>query len=218
MSDFAMGDIANLLNVNQTSGKRAEHSTSAKAGQGLEMDDFLMLMVATLQNQSIDETADTSDMLNQMVQMSMITAMNNISSLVTESTSLTYAASLVGKHVTVGIYEGNTLKEIYGEVTGTGTLNGRQVIFMGDDIYYLTDVMAVGKLPASDEEKAAAGGGNAAGGAEDVKPDPGEDDDDNKVGDDDDNKVGSGDGNDDDVNDGDVNNDDAYDGSDGVDT
>ena len=219
MSDFAMGDIANRLNVNQTTGKRAEHSTSAKAGQGLEMDDFLMLMVATLQNQSIDDTADTSDMLNQMVQMSMITAMNNISSLVTESTSLTYAASLVGKHVTVGVYEGNVLKEIYGEVTGTGTLNGRQVIFMGDDIYYLTDVMAVGKLPASDEEKAAAGGGNAAGGAEDVKPDPGEDDDDdNKVGDDDDNKVGSGDGNDDDVNDGDVNNDDAYDGSDGVDT
>ena len=218
MSDFAMGDIANLLNVNQTSGKRAEHSTSAKAGQGLEMDDFLMLMVATLQNQSIDETADTSDMLNQMVQMSMITAMNNISSLVTESTSLTYAASLVGKHVTVGIYEGNTLKEIYGEVTGTGTLNGRQVIFMGDDIYYLTDVMAVGKLPASDEEKAAQGAGSGAGGAEDVKPDPGEDeDDDNKVGEDDDNKVGSGDG-DDDVNDSDVNNDDAYDGSDGVDT
>ena len=219
MSDFAMGDIANRLNVNQATGKRAEHSTSAKAGQGLEMDDFLMLMVATLQNQSIDDTADTSDMLNQMVQMSMITAMNNISSLVTESTSLTYAASLVGKHVTVGIYEGGTLKEVYGEVTGTGTLNGRQVIFMGDDIYYLTDVMAVGKLPASDEDKAAAGGGNAAGGTEDVKPNPGEgDDDDNKVGDDDDNKVGSGDGDDDDVNDGDVNNDDAYDGGDGVDT
>lgn len=160
MSDFAMGDIADILNVSQSSGKRAQNSTSAKAGQGLEMDDFLMLMVATLQNQSIDDTADTSDMLNQMVQMSMITAMNNISSLVTESTSLTYAASLVGKYVTVGIYEGNVLKEIYGEVTGTGTLNGRQVIFMGDDIYYLTDVMAVGKLPASDEEKAAAGAGS----------------------------------------------------------
>ena len=213
MSDFAMGDIANRLNVNQATGKRAEHSTSAKAGQGLEMDDFLMLMVATLQNQSIDDTADTSDMLNQMVQMSMITAMNNISSLVTESTSLTYAASLVGKYVTVGIYEGNTLKEIYGEVTGTGTLNGRQVIFMGDDIYYLTDVMAVGKLPASDEEKASGGtGGGSTGGTEDVKPDPGED------GDDDDNKVGSGDGDDDDINDSDVGNDDGYDGSDGVET
>ena len=194
MSDFAMGDIANFLNVNQASGKRAQNSTSAKAGQGLEMDDFLMLMVATLQNQSIDDTADTSDMLNQMVQMSMITAMNNISSLVSESTSLTYAASLVGKHVTVGIYENGTLKEIYGEVTGTGTLNGRQVIFMGDDIYYLTDVMAVGKLPASDEEKAAGGtgsgsaGGNPAGGVGDTKePDDGEDDD--KIGD------GDGDGN-----------------------
>lgn len=219
MSDFAMGDIGNRLNIDKTTSKKAEHSTSTKAGQSLEMDDFLMLMVATLQNQSIDDTADTSDMLNQMVQMSMITAMNNISNLVTESTSLTYAASLVGKEVTVGIYEGGELKEIYGEVTGTGTLNGRQVIFMGDDIYYLTDVMAVGKLPASDEEKAAAGGNNAAGGAGNVTPNPGEgdDDDDNIIGDDDDDDNAIGDGGDDDVNDGNVDNDDAYDGSDGVD-
>ena len=183
MSDFSM---ANLNNVRvDTTGKKAERSTSTKAGQGLEMNDFLMLMVATLQNQSIDDTADTSDMLNQMVQMSMITAMNNISSLVTESTTLTYAASLVGKYVTVGIYENGTLKDIYGEVTGTGTLNGQQVIFMGDDIYYLSDVMAVGKLPASDEDKTASGSGtgsNPAGGVGDTKePDDGEDDD--KVGD-----------------------------------
>ena len=120
-------------------------------------------MVATLQNQSIDDTADTSDMLNQMVQMSMITAMNNISNLVSESTSLTYAASLVGKEVTIGIYEGNELKEVVGVVTGTGTLNGQQVIFIGDDIYYLTDVMAIGRLPASDEEKAANGSGDGNG-------------------------------------------------------
>ena len=161
MGDYAMADLANVLKTGQTyASKVAKNSTSAKAGKGLEMDDFLMLMVATLQNQSIDETADTSDMLNQMVQMSVITAINNISSLVSESTSLTYAASLVGKEVTIGIYDGNSLKEIVGTVTGTGTLNGRQVIFIGDDIYYLTDIMAVGRLPASDEEKAAQGSGD----------------------------------------------------------
>ena len=38
---------------------------------GLDMTSFLKLMVAELTNQSIDQTADTSDMLNQMVQMQM---------------------------------------------------------------------------------------------------------------------------------------------------
>ena len=32
-------------------------------------------------------------------------------------------------------------------MTGTGTLNGMQVIFIGDKSYYLNDVMAVGRLP-----------------------------------------------------------------------
>ena len=161
MGDYAMADLANVIKGSETyASKVAKNSTSAKAGKGLEMDDFLMLMVATLQNQSIDETADTSDMLNQMVQMSVITAINNISSLVSESTSLTYAASLVGKEVTIGVFEGNSIKEIVGVVTGTGTLNGQQVIFIGDDIYYLSQVMAIGRLPASDEEKAEAGNGS----------------------------------------------------------
>ena len=39
---------------------------------GLDFTDFLQLMVQQLQNQTIDNTADTSDMLNQMVQMSMV--------------------------------------------------------------------------------------------------------------------------------------------------
>ncbi len=39
---------------------------------GLEFEDFLQLMVQQLQNQTIDNTADTSDMLNQLVQMSTV--------------------------------------------------------------------------------------------------------------------------------------------------
>jgi len=141
MSDF-MGDITNYLaagNVNS-----ATKLTGKKDNAELDMTDFLTLMVTQMTNQSIDQTADTSDMLNQMVQMQMITALTNL----TDASIMTYAASLVGKEVTVGQYdaEGN-LQEVVGEVTGTGTMGGEQVVFIGDKYYHMNEIMAVGRLP-----------------------------------------------------------------------
>ena len=140
-------DLANRLGTTANVARKAQNSTNKKAGKELDMNDFLTLMVAMFQNQDIDNAASTTDMMNQMVQMSVVQAITNISTLIDDSTVLTYAASLVGKEVTVGQYVGKELKEIVGVVTGTGTLNGQQVIFIGDESYYLNDVMAVGRLP-----------------------------------------------------------------------
>lgn len=108
---------------------------------GLDFEDFLQLMVQQLQNQTIDNTADTSDMLNQMVQMSMVQMMTKVQTSLedlTTANTMTYAASLVGKTVTVGEYdeEGN-IKEVVGEVTATGTYQGAPVIFVNDEMYPL---------------------------------------------------------------------------------
>ncbi len=151
MATSYMGDLSSIVKTNSTN-KVADQSTNKKAGQELGMVDFLTLMVAQFQNQDIDNTASTSDMMNQMVQMSVIQAVSNISNLISESTVMTYSASLVGKDVTVGVYEGTELKEISGTVTGTGTLNGEQIIFIGNDSYYLSQIMAVGKLPDKKED------------------------------------------------------------------
>ena len=141
-------DLTNVLNMGAATNKTAVNSTNENAGKDLQMDDFLQLMVATFQNQSIDNTADTNEMMNQMVQMSVIQAVTSLTNLMTESTSLSYAASLVGKEVTVGQKDGKELREITGTVTGTGTVGGQQVIFLDDDqSYYLSDIMAVGRLP-----------------------------------------------------------------------
>lgn len=147
MSDFSF-DLTGVLNT-QPSTKVAENSTNKKAGSDLVMDDFLKLMVAQFQNQSIDNTADTTEMMNQMVQMSVIQAISNLSAMVSDSTNLSYAASLVGKQVTVGIRSGSEVEQLLGTVTGTGTLGGKQVIFLNDSQtpYELTDIMAVGRLP-----------------------------------------------------------------------
>ena len=141
MSDF-MGDISNYLSVGKTGA--AAVTKSKNDNMGLEMTDFLNLMVTQLTSQSMDQTADTSEMLNQMVQMQMITAITNL----TDASIMSYAASLVGKEVTVGQYdaEGN-LQQLVGQVTGTGTYGGEQVVFVGDKYYYMSEIMAVGRLP-----------------------------------------------------------------------
>ena len=124
---------------------------------GLNFEDFLQLMVQQLQNQTMDNTADTSEMLNQMVQMStvqMLSSVQDSMEALINASSLSYAASLVGKTVTVGKLddEGN-LQEVVGKVTGTGTYQGAFVIFLDDnEMYYLNDIMAVGTLPDLPEE------------------------------------------------------------------
>lgn len=153
MANDYMGDLSAIMKT-PTATKTADKSTNKKAGSDLDMTDFLTLMVAGFKNQDMENPASTSDMMNQLVQMSVVTAINNINSLISESTVMTYAASLVGKTVTVGKYVAGQkgLQEIEGVVTGTGTLNGKQVIFLGEDSYYLTDIMAVGKLPEQKED------------------------------------------------------------------
>lgn len=163
MSEF-MGDITNYLSAGNVT-SAAKRTSSSNNNVSLDMTDFLTLMVTQLTNQSIDETADTSDMLNQMVQMQMITAITNL----TDASIMTYAASLVGKEVTVGQYDSNgELQELVGTVTGTGTMGGEQVVFVGDKYYYMSEIMAVGRLPdvKESDETTPEGGGETGGKSE----------------------------------------------------
>lgn len=120
---------------------------------GLNFEDFLQLMVQQLQNQTMDNTADTGEMLNQLVQMSTVEMLSSVQDSIeamVNASSLSYAASLVGKTVTVGqLDEEGNLQEVVGTVTGTGTYQDTLVIFLdNDEMYALSDIMAVGTLPA----------------------------------------------------------------------
>ena len=149
-----MGDITNYLSAGFTSAATASKAKSASTSYDLDMQDFLTLMVTELQCQSLDATADTSDMLNQMVMMQMVSALTNM----TDASIMSYAASLVGKTVTVGQYnDQGVLQEIVGEVTGTGTMGGEQVVFVNDKYYYMSEIMAVGTLPKTGASESGAG-------------------------------------------------------------
>ena len=162
MADI-LGDIGSLLGASDIT---PAHSTSRKKNTELNMEDFLQLMIVQLTSQTIDDTMDTSEMMNQMVQMQMITAITNMTQVNIQS----YANSLVGQLVTVGIVQGNTLEERVIQVMGTGTYNGEQVIFGSDgNMYFLNQVMAVGVLPDENGKYPQLGG---AGGPSEEDPDP----------------------------------------------
>lgn len=123
----------------------------------LSFTDMLSLMVAQFQNQTIDNQASTTDMMNQLVQMSNMQAMTDMTTQIKELTLanvMSYSASLVGRTVTVGVWNEETEKmdEIVGVVQGTGTYDGQQVIYLDNGKgYFLNEIMAVGTLPPKEE-------------------------------------------------------------------
>lgn len=142
-----MGDLSGLLGA--SAANRTPTHNKRNNSVDLDMTDFLTLMVTQLQNQSIDSSADTSDMLNQLVQMQMITALTNM----TDASVMSYASSLVGKEVTVVTYDGSKAQENVVKVMGTGTYGGEQVVFSEDgNMYHLSEIMAVGRLPEKMQE------------------------------------------------------------------
>jgi len=161
MSRYQTEKTGSSSSTQRTNSWRDEDTPSSE----LSFTDMLQLMVVQFQNQTIDNTADTTDMMNQLVQMTVMQAMTGLTTKmeeVAQANVLSYSASLVGKNVTVGEYDkdGN-LNEIYGEVTATGTYDGRAVIFMGDKSYYLSSIMAVGKLPEKKEDAGTEAGGGS---------------------------------------------------------
>ena len=138
-----------------------EINRTGETDMGLDFSDFMQLMIVQLQNQTIDNATDTTDMMNQMVQMSVVQMLSTVQTSIetlTDASTMSYAASLVGKTVTVGQYdaEGN-ITEVVGTVTGTGTYQGTHVIFVDGEMYALNSIMAVGTLPEIPDEGGDAG-------------------------------------------------------------
>lgn len=165
------GTVDNLSDVGHRS--KTVLPDSDEANNTLSFQDMLMLLVTQLQNQTIDNTMDTSDMMNQIIQMTVMQALTDMKSKVddlTEANVMSYAASLVNQTVTVAIFDnkGNVVGERVGVVTATGMYNGQRVIFIGDDCYLLSQIMAVGELPKEktedgEEEEEAKGTGTEPG-------------------------------------------------------
>ena len=124
-----------------------KNSTMRKNADILTMNDFLKLMAVQMSNQDMSNPMSESEFMNQMVQMATVQAMTTF----TDVATTTYAASLVGKEVTVAKIDGKDIKEVVGKVTGAGLYAGEQVIFVDGVSYKLSSLMAVGVLPEKEK-------------------------------------------------------------------
>lgn len=72
----------------------------------LTIESFVRLLATQLQNQDVTNPMESSDMMNQMTQMAMVQALSAMTESVSANSamnSITYAAGMVGKEVTVAV-------------------------------------------------------------------------------------------------------------------
>lgn len=119
----------------------AAQKEKAASTSELSMDDYLSLIVAEMQTQDVlNPNTDTSAMVNQLVSMTTIQAMETM----TQSVNLQYSASLVGKNVIVAAYD--ELGKYFQDsgVVESVVMAGDEPIFMvNGKKYNLSNIMEV---------------------------------------------------------------------------
>ena len=152
----------------------AERPANYKDNTTLTMDDFYALMAAEMQYQDVlNPESNTAEMMNQMVQMSMINAIQDMMTM----SMTTYAGSLMGKEVIIADTSTGKIETISGVVEGVNLYSGTPTIIVNGKEYSMAQIMGLGKAPETSKPE--------------EKPDP--DDSDDGVGDKDDvNNGGNG--------------------------
>jgi len=127
-----------------------ERTNVTSAGKELTMTDFYTLLAAQLKYQDADNPMDTAEMMGQMVQTQMIQAITTM----TENNTTTYAASMVGKNVTVEEVDEKgrkTMETTSGTVTGV-VLGTDPTIFIDGKSYKVSQVTAIGETNVTAEK------------------------------------------------------------------
>lgn len=125
-----MPDIQFRTYESQDTSLNRTSSKAASGNMGLSIDDFYKILAAQLRYQDADNPMDTSEMMSQMVQTQMIATINQMNQI----SVITYASSMIGKEVTIG------LRDAQGWPTGettTGTVTGAYIF--GDDPVIVVD-------------------------------------------------------------------------------
>ena len=106
----------------------------------MDFQSYMSLMVAQLQNQTMYDSADTSEMTQQMAQYSLVSAAESI----IQTQNAGYAASLVGKQVTAGYSKGSDEASITGIVTGMRIYDGQPLVYVDGRAFNLDEITMIG--------------------------------------------------------------------------
>lgn len=142
---MAVNNINN--NINAAAVKAQTETLKKTNASSFEMDDFMQMMVAQLQNQDMHSSMDSSEYVNQMAQYSMIQAITDMtvsmSDMMTMSTT-NYGVSLIGKEVTMAINGSDgEIESLSGVVEGVNFFKGETQVMVDGKSYSLTQIMSV---------------------------------------------------------------------------
>ncbi len=127
-------EISDLILSNAMTSSTSAAKTSEENSE-VSISDFFQLMAAELQNQSMYDSVDSSEYMNQLVQYTMLSQLQEMSSL----TNTSYAVSLVGKEVSLVVAE----TYISGTVEGVVFSGDTPYISVGGENYELSDILTV---------------------------------------------------------------------------
>lgn len=183
------------VSLSSVSGTQSPYQTGSYTVESndkntLTMTGYFQLLAAQLQNQDMSNPMDNSELMAQMTQMAMVQSMTAMTDAMKNSTAVntqTYAASLVGREVTMAVTKENSYGQEtpvdvkYAKVEWVDFTSGDPTIKLeGDEkIYSLSHLVGMGRVPNPFEDQT----GDSSGTEEPGEPDgPGGDsgnDDDN---------------------------------------
>lgn len=157
MDSLDISGYGTLSSAYAASSSTSTSSTSSSKNSSLDMSDFLKLMAAQFQNQNLDSNTDNTEYITELAQFSSIQAMTTL----TQNFNKQYAASLIGKTVTVTDTSSSGITSVHsGAVQGaTFDSSGNCTITIGGAAYDLSDVTSVAQT--SDSSASGSGSGTA---------------------------------------------------------
>ena len=144
---------------NSTSNSSSQSSGQNDALRGLDLDQFLKLMITELQNQDPLNPMDNTQILTQIGEMRQIqssTTLTDTLSAMTLGQNLTTASGLIGKTITALDDSGQS---ITGKVDKVTVTDGVPLLHIGDSTVKLQNVKEVNGVEATDAAAATAGAG-----------------------------------------------------------
>jgi len=127
----------NSNNVNSASANNLNVQTKSDS---LDMQDFLNLLVAQMQNQDVMNPMDNTQFISQMAQFSSLQAMTELSEISMQG----QATSLIGKNVVVASYNSSgEMKIEEGVVKSVTIFGGETKLYVNDKEYDYSNVMEI---------------------------------------------------------------------------
>ena len=112
----------------------------------VSVENFLELMVAQLKNQDFTNPVDDTQYISQLAQFATMQSMQELNYY----SQSNYVISMVGKEVTASkLSVGGKLETVTGIVTKISLVDNQFAIFIGDEMFSLSQIMEVKQAPES---------------------------------------------------------------------